>query len=60
MSDLMTGLGDVKTKTAEALRATEADGGASVVRCSVAGHPHAMITRWGRYAAPSTSRGPNR
>jgi len=29
--DVMTRLGEVKNKTAEALRATEADGGASVV-----------------------------
>jgi hypothetical protein len=29
--DVMTRLGEVKNKTAEALRATEADGGASIV-----------------------------
>lgn len=35
MTDLMTGLGDVKTKTAAALAATEADTGASVVTVAV-------------------------
>jgi hypothetical protein len=33
--DVMTRLGEVKIKTAEALRATEADGGASVVTVAV-------------------------
>lgn len=35
MTDLMAGLGDVKTRTAEALRATEADSGASAVLLAV-------------------------
>ncbi len=35
MTDLMAGLGDVKSKTAEALRAAEADSGASVVLLAV-------------------------
>ncbi len=35
MTDLIAGLGDVKIKTAEALRAAEADGGASVVLVAV-------------------------
>ena len=35
MADLVAGLGDVKTRTAEALRATEADGGASAVLLAV-------------------------
>ena len=35
MIDLMTRLGDVKVKTAEALRASEADDGASVVLIAV-------------------------
>lgn len=35
MTDLMTGLGDVKVKTAEARRASEADDGASVVLVAV-------------------------
>ncbi len=35
MIDLMTELGDVKIKTEEALRAAEADGGASVVLVAV-------------------------
>ncbi len=33
--DVMTRLGEVKNKTAEALRVTEADGGASVVTVAV-------------------------
>jgi hypothetical protein len=33
--DVMTRLGEVKNRTAEALRATEADGGASVVTLAV-------------------------
>ncbi len=35
MIDLMTRLGDVKVKTAEALRASEADDGASIVLVAV-------------------------
>lgn len=35
MTDLMTGLDDVRTRTAEALTATEADPGASVVTVAV-------------------------
>jgi hypothetical protein len=35
MTDLMTGLNEVKAKTSEALRASEADGGASVVLVAV-------------------------
>lgn len=36
MTDLTTGLGDVKTRKGDALRATEADTGASVVTVAVA------------------------
>lgn len=35
MTDLMTGLSDVRTRTAEALEATEGDAGASVVTVAV-------------------------